>query len=156
MKSRNPKFGRVRIAQEISHAIGISIDQDVVRRRLAQHCRPDDCGSPGPSWLTLIARTKDRLWSLDLFRCESIHLRSYWVLVVMDVFTRRIIGIGIERGYIDGVAEIGRRSHLSREATYRMLSKGGNPELRSFTALLAGAGLRLSIRPVEGRVKKAS
>lgn len=55
-----------------------------------------------------------------------------------------------------GVAEMARRSHLSREATYRMLSKAGNPELRSFTALLAGAGLRLSVRPVESRIKKAA
>ena len=46
----------------------------------------------------------ESLWSLDLFRCESIHLRSYWVLLVMDVFTRRIIGFGVERGYIDGVS----------------------------------------------------
>ena len=55
-----------------------------------------------------------------------------------------------------GVAEMARRSNLSREATYRMLSKRGNPELRSFTALLAGAGLRLSIKPTESRVKKAA
>ena len=55
-----------------------------------------------------------------------------------------------------GVAAVARRSHLSREATYRMLSRGGNPELRSFTALLAGAGLRLSIKPVERRLKKAA
>ena len=55
-----------------------------------------------------------------------------------------------------GVAEMARRSHLSREATYRMLSKDGNPELRSFTALLAGAGLRLSIRPTDSRAKKAA
>ena len=46
-----------------------------------------------------------------------------------------------------GVAEMARRSSLTREATYRMLSKSGNPELRSFTALLAGAGLRLAIKP---------
>ena len=32
----------------------------------------------------------------DLFRCESILLRSHWVMVVMDVFTRRIIGFGVE------------------------------------------------------------
>ena len=56
----------------------------------------------------------------------------------------------------DGVAEMARRSYLSREATYRMLSKGGNPELRSFTALLAGAGLRLSIKPTERRLKKVA
>ena len=28
--------------------------------------------------------------SVDLFRCESIHLKSHWVLVVMDQLTRRI------------------------------------------------------------------
>ena len=41
---------------------------------------------------------KDSLWSVDLFRCESILLKSYWVMVVMDVFTRRIVGFGIEAG----------------------------------------------------------
>ena len=29
-------------------------------------------------------------------------LRSYWVLVVMDQFTRRIIGLGVHRGPVDG------------------------------------------------------
>ena len=104
MKRRNPKFGCVRIAQQISHAFGIEIDKDVVRRVLAKHYRPGDSGTNGPSWLTFIAQTKDSLWSLDLFRCESILLRSHWVLVVMDVFTRRIIGFGVERAYIDGVS----------------------------------------------------
>jgi len=49
----------------------------------------------GPSWLTFIAQAKDSLWSVDLFRCESILLRSHWALVVIDVFTRRIVGFGI-------------------------------------------------------------
>jgi transposase InsO family protein len=47
---------------------------------------------------------KDSLWSVDLFRCESILLRSHWVMVVMDVFTRRIIGFGIERADLCGVS----------------------------------------------------
>jgi hypothetical protein len=51
----------------------------------------------GPSWLSFIGHIKDSLWSVDLFRCESILLRSHWVMVVMDVFTRRIIGFGVER-----------------------------------------------------------
>ncbi len=103
LKVRNPKFGCVRIAQQISHVFGIEMDKDVVRRVLVKHYRPDDSGSNGPSWLTFIAQTKDSLWSLDLFRCESILLRSHWVLVIMDVFSRRIIGFGAEREYIDGV-----------------------------------------------------
>jgi len=75
-----------------------------VRRVLAKHYRPEDCGSSGPSWLTLIAQSKDSLWSVDLFRCESILLRSFWVMVIMDIFTRRIIGFGVERAGIDGIS----------------------------------------------------
>ncbi len=66
------------------------------------------CGEPivrgGPSWLTFIGHLKDSLWSVDLFPCESILLKSHWVLVVMDQFTRRIIGFGIHAGDVDGVA----------------------------------------------------
>jgi len=40
----------------------------------------------------------------SLFRCESIVLKRYWVLVVMDQFTRRIIGFGVYAGDVDGVA----------------------------------------------------
>ena len=47
---------------------------------------------------------KDSLWSGDLFCCESLRLRTHWVLVVMDQFTRRIVGFGINRGTVDGPA----------------------------------------------------
>ena len=104
LKSRNPKFGYVRIAQQIAHAFGVDIDKDIVRRVLAKHYRPGDSGTNGPSWLTVIGHVKDSLWSVDLFRCESILLRSHWVLVVMDVFTRRIIGFGVERASIDCIS----------------------------------------------------
>ena len=50
-----------------------------------------------------------------------------------------------------GVAVVARKSKLTREATYRMLSKSGNPELRSLNAILSAAGLQLSIKPVEKR-----
>jgi transposase InsO family protein len=93
----------VRIAQQISYAFGLQIDKDVVRRVLASHYRPGS-GSGGPSWLSFIAHMKDSLWSVDLFRCESILLKSYWVMVVLDVHTRRIIGFSIEAGFIDAVS----------------------------------------------------
>ena len=47
---------------------------------------------------------KDSLWSADLSRCESLTLRTHWVLVVMDQFTRRIVGFGVHRGIVDGSA----------------------------------------------------
>src|SRR4051794_35823235 len=103
MKRRNPKWGCPRIAQQISLAFGIEIDKDVVRRVLSVHYWPQP-ESAGPSWLTFLGHTKDSLWSCDLFRCESATLRTCWVLVVMDQFTRRIIGFGVHSGIVDGVA----------------------------------------------------
>ena len=102
MKHRNPRFGYQRIAEQIAHAFGVEVDRDVVRRVLAKHFHGRYPNSSGPSWLTFFAHTKDSLWSVDLFRCESILLRSHWVLVVIDVYTRRISGFGIGGEYIDG------------------------------------------------------
>lgn len=103
MKQRNPTWGCPRIAEQINLAFGTSINKDVVRRILALHYRPSPDDS-GPSWLTFLGQMKDSLWSVDLIRCESVILRTHWVLVVMDLFTRRIVGFGIQAGTVDGVA----------------------------------------------------
>ena len=102
MKRRNPRFGTPRIALEIARTFGIDIDKDVVRRVLTKHYRHDP--GDGPSWLSFIGHMKDSLWSVDLFRCESIFLKTHWVLVVMDQFTRRVIGFGVYAGDVDGPA----------------------------------------------------
>ena len=86
MKRRNPRMGCRKIAEQISSAFGLEINKDVVRRILIQHYRPAP-GGDGPSWLSIIGQARDSLWSVDLFRCESILLHSYWVMVVMDIFT---------------------------------------------------------------------
>src|ERR1019366_8109240 len=103
LKRRNPRFGCPKIAQHLAKTFGLDLDKDVVRRVLAAHYRPERHGN-GPSWLTFLGHTKDSLWSLDLFRTESILLRSYWVLVVMDQFTRRIVGFGVQAAAVDGPA----------------------------------------------------
>ena len=90
-----------KIAEQISRAFAIEINKDVVRRILIRHYRPVP-GGDGPSWLTVIGHAKDSLWSADFFRCESILLKSYWIMVVMDVFTRRIIGFGVAAADLDG------------------------------------------------------
>ena len=73
-----------------------------MRRVLAAHYHPE-IGGGGPSWLTFLGHTKDSLWSVDLFRCESITLKSHWVLVVMDQFTRRLIGFAVHAGNVNGI-----------------------------------------------------
>ncbi len=74
--------------------------KNVVHRVLSTHYRPPP-GGTGPSWLSFIGQTTDSLWSVDLFRCESIVLQSYSVLVVMDQCTRHIIELGVRCGAVD-------------------------------------------------------
>jgi hypothetical protein len=102
MKQRNPTWGCPRIPQQIAPAFDILLNKDVVRRILAARYQPTPAAG-GPSWLTVLGHAKDRLWSVDLFRCESALLRTHWVLVVMDQFTWRIVGFGVHRGAVDGV-----------------------------------------------------
>lgn len=44
-----------------------------------------------------------------------------------------------------GLARIAEKTGLNRETLYRTLSKRGNPELKSLTAILEATGLRLSV-----------
>jgi hypothetical protein len=101
LKSRNPRFGCPRIARIVAQTFGLDIDKNVVSRVLAKHYRRVPRGG-GPSWLSFIGHSTDSLWSVDLFRCESIVLRSYWVLVIMDQFTRRLVGFGVHGGTLTG------------------------------------------------------
>jgi len=103
IKQRNHRFGCPRIAQQINLAFGLDLDKDTVRRVLAAHYKSGP-GDHGPSWLTTLGHAKDSLWSVDLFRAESITMKAHWILVVMDQFTRRIIGFAVNAGNLDGLA----------------------------------------------------
>ena len=131
MKRRNPRIGYMRIAQQISYAFGLDIDKDVVRRVLAKHYHPGDSDTDCPSWLTFIGNAKDSLWSMDLFRVESILLRSHWDMVVMDLFTRRIIGFGAEPADIDGISVCRMFNHaISGQPLPKYLSSDNDPLFR--------------------------
>lgn len=103
MKKRNPSFGYGRISMQILEAFGIAISRFAVGRILRKNTHRLPSGN-GPSWLTFIGHMKDSLWSVDLFRCESATLKSHWVMVVIDQYTRRIIGFAVHPCDCDGIA----------------------------------------------------
>lgn len=86
MKKRNPMIGYGRIAMQIYEAFGVDISRFTVGRILRNNKDKLPSGQ-GPSWLPFIGHMKDSLWSVDLFRCESITLNSHWVMVIMDQFS---------------------------------------------------------------------
>ena len=54
-----------------------------------------------------------------------------------------------------GMTALSQKSKLNRESLYRMLSKKGNPEIRSIVTLLNAMGLRLSVEPQTRRAKSS-
>ncbi len=75
-----------------------------------------------------VGHMKDSLWSVALFRCESILLRSHWVMVVMDQFTRRIVGFSVHAGGADGPGLCRMFNDIvSRQAGPRYLSSDNSP-----------------------------
>jgi putative transposase len=128
LKQRNPRYGCPRIAYIITLTFGIELNKDVVRRILAKHYKPKPANTQGPSWLSLLGHSKDSLWSTDLFRCESLTLKSYWILVVMDQWSRRIIGFGIHHGDVDGITVCRMFNHaISGADPPRYLSSDNDP-----------------------------
>src|SRR5262249_2248074 len=87
-----------------------------------------------------------------LFRLESLTLQTHWVLVVMDQFTRRIIGFGIHRGIVDGVAlcRMFRRAIRSKSLP-KYLSTDNDPLYRfhQWQATLRVLGVN-EIKPLPG------
>lgn len=76
----------------------------------------------------LLGHAKDALWSVDLFRCESIQLQTHWILVVIDQFTRRIVGFAVQTGGVDGRALCHMFNHaISRPGTPKYLSPDNDP-----------------------------
>ncbi|MFK7827865.1 MAG: transposase [Oligoflexales bacterium] len=116
IKKRNLSFGCPRIAMMVTNATGTRISEHTVRRILRRYFKPN---GGGPSWLTFLASQKDSLWSLDFFRVDSIALKSYWVMIVTDQFSREIVGIRTLGKVIQGsrvchsfnnlISEIGRQ-----------------------------------------------
>jgi len=119
-----------RIAIALKPATGLEIDKDVVRRVLSKHYKnyPENTG---PSWLTFIGHMKDSLWSVDLFRVESITLKTHWIMVVMDQHTRRIIGFSVHAGDLNGVAICGMFNKIkSGQKLPKYLSSDNDPLFR--------------------------
>jgi probable addiction module antidote protein len=59
-----------------------------------------------------------------------------------------------------GMASVAEKAHLNRENLYRMLSRKGNPEIKSIVNLLHSMGLRLIVEPkrkaAKGKAREAA
>ena len=132
IKRQNPRFGCPQIAALVTDRTGISVGVETVRRILKRNGNETDGG--GPSWLTFLGHQKDSLWSIDLFRVESIVLQTHWVCVVMDQYSRKIIGFAATRGAVTGanLCYMFNRIAATSKQYPRRLSRDNDPLFRYY------------------------
>ena len=72
---------------------------------------------------------------------------AYYLEAIVEDGDPRVLTLGLRNAAraIGGMAELARRSGLSRETLYRTLSEDGNPRLDTLARLLAAFDLRLSV-----------
>ena len=71
-----------------------------------------------------------------------------------EVFLLAMRNVALAHG---GMAAMAKKARMSRESLYRMLSKKGNPELKSILNLLHTIGLKISVeleKPSRSKAKR--
>jgi len=130
VKENNPHMGSPQIADFVNDNFVIQTDKSTVRRILKKHLKPDP-NSHGPSWLTFIGNCTDNLWSMDFFKVESILLKTHWVMLVMDQYTRRIVGVAVYQGNLNGKVICSQFNRIASGQKYpKYLSMDNDPLFR--------------------------
>ncbi len=68
-----------------------------------------------------------------------------------EVFLLALRNVALAHG---GMSAVAKKAHINRESLYRMLSRKGNPELKSIFNLLHIVGLKINIEPEKSRRSK--
>lgn len=87
----------------------------------------------------LLQRLKDPEYAVEYLRAtlEESDLPELFLVALRNVAESH------------GIGQIAETAELNRESLYRMLSKEGNPTIKSLYAVLDALGLKLTIEPKE-------
>lgn len=92
MASNNPTWGQARVADELSLKLGILVSPRTVRKYW-----PSDLDPAGPRrvstqrWMTFVRNHASSLIACDFATVVTARFRTLYVLVIMEVGTRRIL-----------------------------------------------------------------
>ena len=87
--------------------------------------------------------------TIESFRKDPKFAAEYLNTVLEDGDQEEVmIALGRMADAYGGVSKLAESAKLNATTLYRTLSRKGNPELRSMSALLKAMGLRLAVQPI--------
>lgn len=88
--------------------------------------------------------------SAEMFRRDSAFAAAYLDSVLADGDQADLmLALRHLADAFGGVTQIAEQAQLSPTTLYRTLSRNGNPELKSLSAILGAMGLRVSVQPAD-------
>ena len=91
---------------------------------------------------------------VESFRRDPKFAAEYLNAILEDGDQKELLlALRLLAGAFGGMSVLAESAELNTTSLYRALSARGNPELRSFTALLKAMGMRLAVQPVERRAR---
>jgi putative transposase len=87
----NPRWGYLRIVGELKK-LGVAVSKTSVAAVLRQHRLPPH---DGPSWSQFLRAQAESILATDFFTVDSVMLRRYYVLFVVEVRSRLVHLLGV-------------------------------------------------------------
>jgi len=155
----NPRWGYVRIVGELRKP-GVAVCKTSVAAVLRRHGFPPAPRCQGPSWSQFLRAQAQLVLATDFFTVDSVLLRRYYVLFVVEVHSRVVHLLGVTanpdgpwatqvvRNFVANIAERGQAfKFLIRDRDTKFTT--------SFDAVLASAGIKVVRAPVQAPVANA-
>jgi probable addiction module antidote protein len=86
--------------------------------------------------------------TIESFRKDPDYAAEYLNAVLEDGSQEELMLALRRMASAFGMKEVAESSKLNPKTLYRTLSSAGNPELRSFQAILGAMGMRLAVTPL--------
>jgi putative transposase len=155
----NPRWGYLRIVGEL-RKLGVAVSKTSVAAVLRRHGLPPAPRRAGPTWSQFVRAQAELVLATDFFTVDTVLLRRYYVLFVLEVKSRVVHLLGVTanpdgpwatqvaRNFAADLEEHGRQ--------FRFLIRDRDTKFTaSFDAVVASAGLRVVGTPVQAPVANA-
>jgi transposase len=155
----NPRWGYLRIVGEL-RKLGVAVSKTSVATVLRRQGLPPAPRRAGPSWSEFLRAQAELVLATDFFTVDSVLLRRYYVLFVVEVKTRVVHLLGVTanpdgpwatqvaRNFVGELEEHGQR--------FRFLLRDRDTKFTaSFDAVMASAGVKVVCTPVQTPVANA-
>jgi hypothetical protein len=155
----NPRWGYLRIVGELKK-LGILVSKTSVAAVLRRHRLPPAPRRAGPTWSEFLHAQAELVLATDFFTVDSVLLRRYYVLFVIEVKTRVVHLLGVtanpEGPWVTQVARNLVADLEDQGQAFRFLVRDRDTKFTaSFDAVMASVGIKVMRTPVQTPVANA-